>query len=154
MNCASIPRELFESKFFGHVKASLCVESHLRYLLEQGFEIVVVRDATAAFQLPGLDGYAAALTNFQVIANAVTTTEEVKGALNAKNRPIESLHQGRVHPRKCESWLWSTIFSVGRSLLPVLYSTSRSSPATNHFLGDRHHASHPTNASQLVGLAS
>jgi biuret amidohydrolase len=86
VNCASIPRELFESKFFGHVKASLCVESHLRYLLEQGFEIAVVRDATAAFQLPGLDGYAAALTNFQVIANAVTTTEEVKGALNAQKQ--------------------------------------------------------------------
>ena len=64
------------------MSANLCVESHLRYLLEQGFEIAVVKDATAAVQLPGLDGYAAALTNFQMIANAVMTTEEAKNALN------------------------------------------------------------------------
>jgi nicotinamidase-related amidase len=66
------------------MSANLCVESHLRHLLEQGFEIAVVRDATAAFQLPGLDGYAAALTNYQMIANAVMTTEEVKDAVNAQ----------------------------------------------------------------------
>ena len=64
------------------MSANLCIESHMRYLLEQGFEIAVVRDATAAFQLPGLDGYAAALTNFQMIANAVMTTEEVVRAFN------------------------------------------------------------------------
>ena len=36
--------------------ANLCVESHLRELLEQGFEIVVVRDATAGPRLPDGDG--------------------------------------------------------------------------------------------------
>jgi hypothetical protein len=30
------------------MQASLCVESHLRELLEQSFEIAVVMDATAA----------------------------------------------------------------------------------------------------------
>jgi nicotinamidase-related amidase len=64
------------------MSANLCVESHLRYLLEQGFEIAVVKDATAAAQLPGLDGYAAAVTNYQMIANAVMTTEEAKNAMN------------------------------------------------------------------------
>lgn len=64
------------------MSANLCIESHMRYLLEQGFDVVVVKDATAAFQLPGLDGYAAALTNFQMIANAVLTTEEVAKAFN------------------------------------------------------------------------
>jgi len=64
------------------MSANLCIESHMRHLLEQGFEVDVVKDATAAFQLPGLDGYAAALTNFQMIANAVTTTEEVVRAFN------------------------------------------------------------------------
>ena len=59
------------------MSANLCIESHMRYLLEQGFTVAVVKDATAAFQLPGLGGYAAALTNFQMIANAVMTTEEV-----------------------------------------------------------------------------
>jgi len=60
--------------------ALVVVESHMRYLLEQGFEVAVVKDATAAFQLPGLDGYIAALINFQMIANAVMTTEEVARA--------------------------------------------------------------------------
>jgi len=64
------------------MSANLCIESHMRYLLEQGFEVSVVKDATAAFQPPGLDGYAAALINFQMIANAVMTTEEVAGAFN------------------------------------------------------------------------
>src|SRR5260370_3205027 len=62
--------------------ANLCLERHFRYLLDQGFEIAVVKDATAAAQVPGLDGYAAALTNYQMIANAVMTTEEVKTALD------------------------------------------------------------------------
>jgi biuret amidohydrolase len=64
------------------MSANLCIESHMRHLLEQGFYVAVVRDATAAFQLPGLDGYAAALTNFQMIANAVMTTEEVVRGFN------------------------------------------------------------------------
>ena len=43
------------------MSANLCTESHMRELAEQGFEVVVVADATAAAQLPNLDGYAAAL---------------------------------------------------------------------------------------------
>lgn len=59
------------------MSANLCVESHLRELLEQGFEVVVVADATAAAQHPELgDGYAAAMTNFRYIASDVLTTEE------------------------------------------------------------------------------
>lgn len=70
------------------MSANLCVESHLRELLEQGFEVAVVKDATAAAKLPGLDGYAAALINFRFIANAVWTTEDAAQALGklvAKN---------------------------------------------------------------------
>lgn len=60
------------------MSANLCVESHLRELLEQGFEVAVVADATAAAQHPELgDGYAAALTNFTYIAGAVLTTAEM-----------------------------------------------------------------------------
>ncbi|MGI9434296.1 MAG: cysteine hydrolase [Geminicoccaceae bacterium] len=59
------------------MSANLCVESHLRELLEQGFEVAVIRDATAAAQIPDGDGYLAALTNFRFIANAVWTTDEV-----------------------------------------------------------------------------
>jgi nicotinamidase-related amidase len=58
------------------MSANLCVEAHLRELLEQGFEVAVVKDATAAAKLPEGDGYLAALTNFRYIANAVWTTDE------------------------------------------------------------------------------
>lgn len=57
------------------MSANLCVESHMRELIEQGFEVVVVKDATAAAKLPDLDGYAAALVNFRFIASSVWTTE-------------------------------------------------------------------------------
>ena len=48
-------------------------------LLEQGFEVAVVSDATAAVMLPEGDGYLAALTNLRCMANALSTTEEAVG---------------------------------------------------------------------------
>ncbi len=66
------------------MSANLCVESHLRELLEQGFEVIVVKDATAAAKTANLgDGYAAALTNVGFIANAVVTTEDAIAAMAA-----------------------------------------------------------------------
>lgn len=56
--------------------ANLCVESHLRELVEQGFEVAVVRDATAGARVPEGDGYLAALINYRFIANALWTTQE------------------------------------------------------------------------------
>jgi nicotinamidase-related amidase len=67
----------------GGMSANLCTESHLRELLEQGFEVAVVKDATAAAQTPDIDGYAAALTNFRFLANTVWTTEQAKEAMKA-----------------------------------------------------------------------
>ncbi len=58
------------------MSANLCTESHMRELLEQGFEVAVVKDATAAAMLPEGDGYLAALTNFRYMANAVWSTEQ------------------------------------------------------------------------------
>jgi nicotinamidase-related amidase len=66
------------------MSANLCVESHLREMLEQGFEVAVVRDATAAAILPEGDGYLAALTNFRFIANAVWSTSEAVARMNGK----------------------------------------------------------------------
>jgi nicotinamidase-related amidase len=64
------------------MSANLCVEAHLRELLEQGFEVAVVKDATAAAQHPELgDGYATALTNFGFLASAVLTTDEAVAKL-------------------------------------------------------------------------
>ena len=65
------------------MSANLCVESHLRELLEQGFEVAVVKDATAGANLPEGDGYLAAIINFRYIANAVWTTDEVVKMLSA-----------------------------------------------------------------------
>ncbi|MBT5534652.1 cysteine hydrolase [Candidatus Poribacteria bacterium] len=67
----------------GGMSANLCVEAHMRELMEQGFEVAVVKDATAAAKVPDGDGYAAALTNFRFIANAVWTTEEALGHIEA-----------------------------------------------------------------------
>jgi nicotinamidase-related amidase len=58
------------------MSANLCTESHLRELLEQGFEVAVVSDATAAAKVAEGDGYESALVNFRFIANTVWTTEE------------------------------------------------------------------------------
>ena len=65
------------------MSANLCVEAHLRQLTEDGFEVAVVKDATAAAQHPELgDGYAAALVNFGYIASDVLTTSEFVEALS------------------------------------------------------------------------
>lgn len=62
--------------------ANLCVESHLRELLEQGFEVAVVKDATAAPRHPQIgDGYQAALINYGFLANAVLSTADAVKAL-------------------------------------------------------------------------
>lgn len=63
------------------MSANLCVESHMRELLEQGFEVAVVKDATAAAKLPEGDGYLAALVNFRYLANTVWTTAEAVNAM-------------------------------------------------------------------------
>ena len=63
------------------MSGNLCVESHLRELLEDGFEVSVVGDATASAILPGYDGNAAAQTNFRFIASQVYTKQELKNKL-------------------------------------------------------------------------
>jgi nicotinamidase-related amidase len=66
------------------MSANLCVEAHLRELIEQGFEVAVVIDATAGARHPELgDGYQSAIVNFGYIANAVVTTQEVVAAMSA-----------------------------------------------------------------------
>jgi nicotinamidase-related amidase len=62
--------------------ANLCVESHLRELIEQGFEVAAVKDATAGPWHPQLgDGYKAAVVNYNFIADAVLITDEVVRAM-------------------------------------------------------------------------
>ncbi|BBY22845.1 cysteine hydrolase [Mycobacterium stomatepiae] len=69
--------------------ANLCVEGHLRELIEQGFEVAVVKDATAGPRLPEGDGYLAALVNFRFLASAVWTAahavEQLRKAVGAES---------------------------------------------------------------------
>jgi nicotinamidase-related amidase len=63
------------------MSANLCTESHMRELIEQGFEVAVVSDGTAAAIVPDGNGYEAAMTNFRFIANDVISTEEAVTAI-------------------------------------------------------------------------
>jgi nicotinamidase-related amidase len=59
----------------GGMLANMCVESHLRELLERGFEVAIVKDATAGPRHPVWgDGYEAAMINYQFLAHAVWPT--------------------------------------------------------------------------------
>jgi nicotinamidase-related amidase len=66
------------------MSANLCTESHMRELLERGFEVAVVKDATAAAIVPEGNGYEAALVNFRFIANAVWTTDKAVADMSRK----------------------------------------------------------------------
>jgi nicotinamidase-related amidase len=72
------------------MSANLCVESHMRELLEQGFEVAVVKDATAAAILPEGDGYQAAMINFRYLANTVWTTAEAVNAIRESGNSMKT----------------------------------------------------------------
>jgi nicotinamidase-related amidase len=55
---------------------NLCVEAHLRDFIEHGFEVAMVRDATAGARNEEGDGYQAALINWRFLAHALWTTTE------------------------------------------------------------------------------
>jgi nicotinamidase-related amidase len=61
----------------GGMLANICVESHLREFLERGFEVAIVKDATAGPRHPEWgDGYQAAMINYRFLAHAVLSTDE------------------------------------------------------------------------------
>lgn len=72
------------------MSANLCVESHLRELLEQGFEVAVVKDATAAAIVPEGNGYEAAIINYRYLANTVWTTEEAVDLISQQEAAVVS----------------------------------------------------------------
>ena len=67
----------------GGMAANLCVESHLRDAAENGFDVIVVKDAVAG---PGQAAMDAAFVNYDFIATQVATTAEVVEALEATAR--------------------------------------------------------------------
>jgi nicotinamidase-related amidase len=56
------------------MSANMCVESHARDAIENGFELIIVADATAA---AGEAAYKAALTNYEFLAMEVVTTDQI-----------------------------------------------------------------------------
>ena len=81
------------------MSANLCVESHMRDLIEQGFEVVVVPDATAAAQFPGYDGFEAAFVNYRMIASDVWSTAETTLKLAGLTRRSSQVATPVVHYR-------------------------------------------------------
>ena len=72
------------------MSGNLCVESHLRDAVENGYETVAVTDATAA---AGEDALEAAKTNFEFVAHETATTDEVAERLasaGAEATPVET----------------------------------------------------------------
>jgi nicotinamidase-related amidase len=55
---------------------NLCVEAHMRDFIEGGFEVAMVRDATAGTSNEEGDGYRAALINWRFMAHALWSTTE------------------------------------------------------------------------------
>lgn len=66
------------------MSSNLCVDSHMRDLVEEGFEVAIVTDATAGPIIPdmNIDGYKAAMDNFRLISSHLFKTDEVVQAFN------------------------------------------------------------------------
>ena len=62
------------------MSANMCVESHARDAIENGFEVIIIADATAA---AGDAAYEAALINYEFLAMEVVTTEQIVKRLQA-----------------------------------------------------------------------
>jgi len=64
------------------MSANMCVESHARDAIENGFDVIIIADATAG---AGDAAYQAALVNYEFLAHEVVTTDQiVKRLENAK----------------------------------------------------------------------
>ncbi len=71
-----------QNVIIGGLAANLCTDSHMRELIESGFNVIMVKDAVGA---PGADAYQAALTNYALIANAVFSTDEAINLMDKLN---------------------------------------------------------------------
>ena len=56
------------------MSANLCVESHLRDAVENGFDVIIIADATSG---AGAHSKKAALVNYEFIAHEITTTDNI-----------------------------------------------------------------------------
>ncbi len=65
------------------MSANMCIESHGRDIIENGFDLIILADVTAA---AGDAAYEAALTNFEFLAHEVMTADQVMRRLKAAKR--------------------------------------------------------------------
>ena len=65
------------------MSANMCVESHARDAIENGFELIIIADATAA---AGEAAYEAALINYEFLAMEVVTTDQIVKRLKKAKR--------------------------------------------------------------------
>lgn len=63
--------------------ANLCLESHMRDIIEAGFEVAMISDAVAGGKNDLGDGYEAAMVNYRYMANALWTTQEAVARMKA-----------------------------------------------------------------------
>ena len=79
------------------MSSNLCTESHMRELVEQGFEVTVAKDATAGAKTLAGDSYQVALANYHYIASAVVSTDDavagLKKAFAAKKIAMDTSNQ-------------------------------------------------------------
>jgi len=76
-------RYRIEKIVLGGPVGNLCVEAHLRDFIEHGFEVAMVRDATAGAANEEGDGYHAAMINWRFLAHALWTTAEAVKRIEA-----------------------------------------------------------------------
>jgi len=69
------------------MSANMCVESHARDAIENGFEVIIIADATAG---AGDAAYEAALINYEFLAHEVVTTDQI----------IKRLHKAKAAKSK------------------------------------------------------
>lgn len=65
--------------------ANLCLEGHLRDLVENGFSVAIVSDATAGIAIDGVDARNHNMHSFRLLANAVWDTRETILRMYGKN---------------------------------------------------------------------
>ncbi len=70
------------------MSTNLCLESHTRNLLEEGYEVAVIADASGSAKLPGLDTFQGALMNLRMITSHIFTTEEFEETLKETDLTI------------------------------------------------------------------
>ncbi|MGF6505862.1 cysteine hydrolase family protein [Paraburkholderia sp. 32] len=63
--------------------ANICLEGHMRDIIEEGMEVAMVRDAVAGGRNEEGDAYLAAMVNYRYMANALWTTEEAVKRIKA-----------------------------------------------------------------------